>query len=617
MAIFSLVHNYKQLFVYSAHAVVRVTRLTAQQIQDAIRLDDEDDVTVEELPTEEDVPIDSPSDSDSDSAIVIDELDTGTDYNDSEDGEEEANDTNEVTVVPENVSSRQFIGRDGTVWDESPPDRFRSRSNSYHTFNRVNLIPGQHIDTPVDAFDCFFTSYVVHLLVKYTNMHALNMNPSWKPTDEIEMRAFIGLLICAGIDHASRRNYIEFFDKLRGYAIFRATMGLKRFQSMLSYIRFDDKNTRSYRRAKDKLAPIRDFFDTINSNLKRMYSPNDCLTIDEQLVPFRGRCPFKQYIPSKPDRYGMKIFWICDSNNSYPLNGIPYLGRNRDGARAVGLAHQIVRELCVPFERTNRNITMDNYFTSYELAQELLSHGLTCVGTVRKNRKFLPAEFQANRRRPVGSTLFGFRAKHTLVSHVPKQNKSVLLLSPLHHTPVICDSGKSEVNEYYNATKGGVDVMDRMCHAYSCQRGTNRWPFAFFCNLINVCGIASFVIYNNKHNIDDIQASRTRRKFLIDLSDMLVYDQVMRRSTHGTILPHRLALHDVREHLGSPSVTAPTAQTNERGACYMCPKTINRKTKTCCSNCNRNVCGEHHIKTILCVICEKQIRNLNSSSDSN
>lgn len=43
-------------------------------------------------------------------------------------------------------------------------------------------------------------------------------------------------------------------------------------------------------------------------------------------MPFRGRCSFKQYIPSKPDKYGMKIFWICDTDNAYPLNALPYLG---------------------------------------------------------------------------------------------------------------------------------------------------------------------------------------------------------------------------------------------------------------------------------------------------
>lgn len=154
-------------------------------------------------------------------------------------------------------------------------------------------------------------------------------------------------------------------------------MGLKRFQSIMRIIRFDDKSTRTQRRQNDKLAPIRDLFNMIDANLSRMYSPGNSLTIDEQLVPYRGRCPFKQYIPSKPDKYGMKLFWICDSATGYPLKAVPYLGKNRTGKATVGVAHTIVRELCRRYERTNRSITTDNYFTSYELAQELLTHTIS------------------------------------------------------------------------------------------------------------------------------------------------------------------------------------------------------------------------------------------------
>jgi len=32
--------------------------------------------------------------------------------------------------------------------------------------------------------------------------------------------------------------------------------------------------------------------------------------VDKQLALFRGRCPFKVYIPSKPGKYEIKI-WVC------------------------------------------------------------------------------------------------------------------------------------------------------------------------------------------------------------------------------------------------------------------------------------------------------------------
>ena len=61
--------------------------------------------------------------------------------------------------------------------------------------------------------------------------------------------------------------------------------------------------------------------------------PGDNITVDEQLVPFRGRCSFIQYMPSKPDKYGIKIFWACDSETAYPFRGAPkkIMSSNNDG----------------------------------------------------------------------------------------------------------------------------------------------------------------------------------------------------------------------------------------------------------------------------------------------
>ena len=62
--------------------------------------------------------------------------------------------------------------------------------------------------------------------------------------------------------------------------------------------------------------------------LTKHYLPGPHFTVDEQLIPFRGRCLFRQYMSAKPDKYGMKLSWICDCKNSYPLKGIPHLGKS-------------------------------------------------------------------------------------------------------------------------------------------------------------------------------------------------------------------------------------------------------------------------------------------------
>ena len=58
-----------------------------------------------------------------------------------------------------------------------------------------------------------------------------------------------------------------------------------------------------------------------------MYKPTKNLTIDEQLYPYLGHTKFRQYISSKPAKYGIKIWWICDAENAYPLKGIIHTGQ--------------------------------------------------------------------------------------------------------------------------------------------------------------------------------------------------------------------------------------------------------------------------------------------------
>ena len=79
-------------------------------------------------------------------------------------------------------------------------------------------------------------------------------------------------------------------------------MGQERFELLTKYLRFDDKRTREARRSIDKLAAFRDIWDEFVRKCQENYVPGEEICVDEQMVPFRGRAPFKIYMRSKPDR---------------------------------------------------------------------------------------------------------------------------------------------------------------------------------------------------------------------------------------------------------------------------------------------------------------------------
>ncbi|GFO38315.1 PiggyBac transposable element-derived protein 4-like protein [Plakobranchus ocellatus] len=151
------------------------------------------------------------------------------------------------------------------------------------------------------------------------------------------------------------------FSPVDGNSLVRAAFGLRRFSSLLNHLRFGDKATRSARRARDVFAPIRELWDLFHTNLGKHYVAGQNITVDEQLVPFRGRCSFIQYMPSKPDKYGLKFFWASDAASNYPLRGFPYLGKEatsaRPAERTMGIAARTVERLMQDFKGTSRNIT--------------------------------------------------------------------------------------------------------------------------------------------------------------------------------------------------------------------------------------------------------------------
>jgi hypothetical protein len=49
-------------------------------------------------------------------------------------------------------------------------------------------------------------------------------------------------------------------------------------------------------------------------------TPNEHIAADEQVVMFRGKCPFRVFIKSKPGKYGMKLWVAADAKNFYIYN---------------------------------------------------------------------------------------------------------------------------------------------------------------------------------------------------------------------------------------------------------------------------------------------------------
>ena len=124
----------------------------------------------------------------------------------------------------------------------------------------------------------------------------------------------------------------------------------------------------------------------------------------------------------------------------------------------------IVKQLAKSIEGTSRNITTDNFFTSTQLAEDMLNKQITMVGTIRQNKSAIPNEMKPSLSREVHSSLFAFRKKYHNGELRTKKKKAVILISSMHHDRAIDNNNpkkKPDMILFYNSTKGGVDQMDQ------------------------------------------------------------------------------------------------------------------------------------------------------------
>lgn len=320
--------------------------------------------------------------SNEDSVNEEEEVNEVLDSNHNSDSEQEANSesTTDNEEIGENVP--YIYGKDKvTKWERNElPQNVRTR-----TQNIVIHLPGckgaaKTVNSISGCFELFFDSVILNSIVCSTNTYICSIRSKFdrerdaKATDLAEIKSLIGLLILAGVNRSGRQNTNDLWDQSGfGVEIFPVSMSLQRFRFLLRCLRFDNMHDRAGRRTIDKLAPIRELYELFVHNCKRYYSLSEYVCIDEMLVKFRGRCPFRQYIPSKPGKYGIKMFAMVDARTMYTSNFEIYVGKQPEGPYIISNSpSDVVMRLIEPIEGTGRNITTDNWYTSIPIANELL-----------------------------------------------------------------------------------------------------------------------------------------------------------------------------------------------------------------------------------------------------
>ena len=210
--------------------------------------------------------------------------------------------------------------------------------------------------TPVDLFHLFMPEAAFELLSVETNRYALqyfddpaDLPPSsrflsWTDTSKAEIKAFVALQIAMGLcQKPTIRSYWNKFWLT--YTPFNSIMSRNRFELIQTFLHINNSNMQVPRgqRGFSPLFKIQPLLDIVDPTYMWVYSPRRELSLDESMVKFKGRIFFRQHLPAKPTKWGIKEFILAEAKTGYALKSKVYTGKTsfqRDPG--VSVAHVVI-----------------------------------------------------------------------------------------------------------------------------------------------------------------------------------------------------------------------------------------------------------------------------------
>jgi len=233
------------------------------------------------------------------------------------------------------------------------------------------------------------------------------------------------------------------------------------------------------------------------------------LTVDEQIVPFKGRLSFKQYIKAKPVRFGIKVWAAADSVTSFVTDFSVYTGKasqeHVETTLNQGMSTGVVLKLTEALWNRGYRVYTDNFYTSPQLAQALWEKEMHLVGTIRTNRKGWPKEvgYKPEYKASRGDCRFCFllfepnsisqfmniyrwKTTRSMIAMSWMDTNAVNMLSTIHETeefplaqyvtrygslPIQCPNIVKDYHSYMH----GVDLADQLRGSYTTLLPGNKW----------------------------------------------------------------------------------------------------------------------------------------------
>ena len=303
----------------------------------------------------------------------------------------------------------------------------------------------------------------------------LNLPPhsrfqKWKDVSVTEMKQFIALYLLTGIIRKPGVNLYWSTNPLLKTPFFNNVMPRNRFRLIFEFFHFNDNSNYNLQDPnRDRLFKICPVLDCLMDKFKSVYTPDKHIAIDVELLLWKGRLEFKQYIPHKRARFGIKMFPVCEVSG-YLWNSFVYVRKNANETfeeqafvKELGKSGAVVPKLMNDLYGNGYHLYVHNWYTSERLFKYLSENGTVACGTAIGNRLKVP---QSLKEEPLEKGDYAFRRNGNMLMVRYKDKKEIYFLSTIHEIKMeklpkrgrdeLSPSKLSLVNDY-NKYMEGVD----------------------------------------------------------------------------------------------------------------------------------------------------------------
>ncbi|XP_065320355.1 piggyBac transposable element-derived protein 3-like [Gordionus sp. m RMFG-2023] len=321
-----------------------------------------------------------------------------------------------------------------------------------------------------------------------------------------DIQRFIGILLFTGYHSLPQERMYWSNDSDISIPIIRDTMTQLQFRNLKYNIHLADNTKIDIH---DRFYKVRPYINILNNKFQQFGIFKHHLSIDEQMIPYRGRHSCKMFIKEKPIRFGYKS-WILASSDGYVFSFDIYQGK-RENKYEYGLGGNVIIKLLKALQKPNyHKIYFDNFFTSFKLLSYLKQMGYFATGTVRDNRiEHCPVKsIKVVAKKERGYYDYRFEKLNEIFVVRWNDNSVVTVASTCHTISLLSNvsryskkiSSKIKIPKpnmvtAYNKHMGGVDLCDNLISTYRIKIRGKKWWWPIFTNFIDVALVNSWKIW--------------------------------------------------------------------------------------------------------------------------